>query len=200
MESGANDLLISQSGAGQLYYTINSRVYQAQTVIDPAGVVEVSRAYFDGETGKKLETAVAGQLVEVQLTVTMPEQASYIIVEDNLPGGLEALNERLNTSSHEGALYDWDDPVYYWQDYGYNHKEIRGDQVSFFITDFERGKRTITYMTRATHNGRFTAMPAEVYAMYDLSTWGRSASDGFIIFRLIPSLQVDNKQKNPCPI
>ncbi len=31
-------------------------------------------------------------------------------------------------------------------------------------------------MARATHQGEFVAMPAEVYAMYDLTTWGRSAS------------------------
>ncbi len=28
--------------------------------------------------------------------------------------------------------------IYYWQEYGYNYKEIRGDRVSFFITEMER--------------------------------------------------------------
>jgi uncharacterized protein YfaS (alpha-2-macroglobulin family) len=36
---------------------------------------------------------------------------------------------------------------------------------------------TFSYLARATHEGEFVAMPAEAYAMYDLTTWGRSASD-----------------------
>ena len=115
----------------------------------------------------------------MRLTVQMPDRASYVIVEDSLPGGLEALNEGLNTTSHVAAAYQ--EPVYYWQEYGYNYKEIRGDQVSFFITEMEKGQRVLTYIARATHNGRFVAMSAETYAMYDLTTWGRSASREVVV-------------------
>jgi uncharacterized protein YfaS (alpha-2-macroglobulin family) len=97
---------------------------------------------------------------------------------------LEALNEGLNTTSHVAAAYDYyyDDSYYYhWQELGYNYKEIFGDRVSFFVTEMEPGRRVFSYYARATGNGRFTAMPAEVYAMYNLALWGRSASDQITI-------------------
>ncbi len=44
-----------------------------------------------------------------------------------------------------------------------------------------QGKHTFSYYARATHAGEFVAMPVEVSAMYDLTTWGRSASNQFLI-------------------
>jgi hypothetical protein len=109
----------------------------------------------------------------------MPDRGAYIIVEDRLPGGLEALNEGLNTTSHVGSVEE--EPRYYWQSYGYNQKEVYGDRVSFFITEMDSGRHTFTYLARATQAGEFAALPAEVSAMYDLTAWGRSASGRFVV-------------------
>jgi uncharacterized protein YfaS (alpha-2-macroglobulin family) len=116
----------------------------------------------------------------VQLRVDLPQKGAYLLVEDHLPGGLEALNEKLNTASHTGAP-EWDEPAYYWQEYGYNHKEVHAGRVNFFITELPAGAHTYTYLARATHPGTFAALPAEVSAMYDLSLWGRSESKLFTI-------------------
>lgn len=179
LQTGSNALRITQDGPGNLYYVINNRTYVAQSKINAAGTIRVQRQYLDVNTNQLLETIESGQLVKVRLTVQMPYRASYVIVEDSLPGGLEALNEGLNTTSHVAASYQ--EPVYYWQEYGYNYKEIRGDRVSFFITEVDAGQRTLTYIARATHSGQFVAMPAEAYAMYDLTTWGRSASSEVVV-------------------
>jgi uncharacterized protein YfaS (alpha-2-macroglobulin family) len=176
LETGVNSLRVRQSGEGMLYYTISSRVYLAQEQIEPAGDLGVEREYFELATGRPITTAVAGELVQVRLTFTLPEQGSYLIVEDRVPGGLEPLNERLNTTTHVGATEEWQEPVYFWQEYGYNHKEIRGNRVGFFITELDAGSHSYTYIARATHTGEFVALPAEVWAMYDLATWGRSSS------------------------
>ena len=126
-----------------------------------------------------METIQPGQLVEVRLTVDLPDDGSYIIIEDRLPGGLEALNEGLATTSHVADAYS--SPTYYWRELGYNYKEIRGDRVSFFVTEMDGRLQTFTYFARATQAGSFTAMPAEVYAMYDTAVWGRSASNQIVI-------------------
>lgn len=76
-------------------------------------------------------------------------------VEDYLPGGLEALNERLS-AANQVSMDSWgyeDYRPYYWQEYGYNYKEIRGDREVFFITSLEKGARTFTYYARATTLG-----------------------------------------------
>ncbi|MBN1877878.1 MAG: Ig-like domain-containing protein [Anaerolineae bacterium] len=175
LQTGENTLTLVQSGEGLLYYVLNTRVYLAQAEILPAGKVQIERAYVDLKK-TPIERAGPGQLVEVQITVTLPEDGTYLIVEDHLPGGLEALNERLNTTSHVVAG-PYDDPYYYWRQYGYNHKEVYGDRVAFFITEMRKGTYTFTYYARATHTGDFVALPVEVSAMYDLATWGRSGSD-----------------------
>lgn len=169
LSPGTNQLTIQHDGL--LYYVITNHFYLAQAEIEADGMIEVSRFYLDVETGKPIITAVPNQLVQVQITVQLPTDASYIIVEDSLPGGLEALNEQLDTTTLLA-----EDGVPYWQQLGYNHKEIRADRVSFFITDMEAGSHTFTYYGRITHTGQFVAMPVEVYAMYNASLWGRSAS------------------------
>jgi hypothetical protein len=181
LQSGNNNIQITQSGNRPLYYTLSNRVYTAQEEIAAAGNIRMVRTYFDPVTNKPITRIEAGQLVKVVLYVTLPQDGSFIIVEDNLPGGLEALNEGLNTTSHIASEYEWQEVDYSWQEYGYNYKEIRNGRVSFFITNFEVGSRTITYMARATHAGEFTAMPTETYAMYDVTLWGRSASSQFVI-------------------
>lgn len=113
----------------------------------------------------------------------MPENASFVIVEDRLPGGLEALNESLNSTTQDAINYEFEyyEERFFWQDYGYNYKEIRGDRVSFFITEIQRGSKIFKYLARATMSGTFTALPAEAYAMYDEQIWGRSSSASTII-------------------
>ena len=178
LQTGANLLQIIAEGEGRLYYAVVNRVYLAQAQIEAAGPVQVTRTYTSVDT-PAATTLQAGELVRVTLNITFDQDASFVIIEDPLPGGLEALNESLNTTSHVATADDcWEycDPIYYWEDYGYNNKEVHPDRVTFFITEVAAGKITITYLARATHSGTFAALPTEVYAMYDPSIWGRSAS------------------------
>jgi hypothetical protein len=180
LESGENQLVITTRENDRLYYTINNRLYLSQQPIAAAGRIAVRRVYRDPASGARLESVVAGQLVEVELRVDMPQPGTYMIVEDRLPGGLEALNENLNTTSHVGGYYE-EESFYRWRQLGYNYKEIRGDRVSFFITDLAKGEGTFTYYARAAHAGTFSALPAAAAAMYDAGLWGRSASDTITI-------------------
>lgn len=173
MAPGDNQVVLLAT-AGSLYYAVQQRLYLPQAEIGPAGNVEIRRLYLDPVSGQEVAWVAAGQLVQVLLSVRVSERAFYLLVEDRLPGGLEALNEGLNTTSHVAA--DFLEPVLYWQEYGYNHKEIWGDRVSFFITELSPGLHTYSYLARATQEGHFLALPAEAAAMYDTTTWGRSAS------------------------
>jgi uncharacterized protein YfaS (alpha-2-macroglobulin family) len=147
-----------------------------QSDFKAAGNIQVTRHYLDPKTKEPIERFEAGQLVRVEVRVDVSEDAFFLAVEDYLPGGLEALNEGLS-AANQVSIDQWGYEgyqQYYWQDYGYNYKEIRGDRVVFFITTFEKGTRTFTYYARVTTPGQFVALPAQAYAMYDLSLWGRS--------------------------
>jgi hypothetical protein len=100
-----------------------------------------------------------------------------VALEDPLPGGLEAVNERLNTTSYtERSNYSGDESEFHYQAYGYNNKEIHDDRVVFFVTHLGKGTHTFTYLARATQSGSFNALPAQAYLMYSPEMWGRSAS------------------------
>jgi uncharacterized protein YfaS (alpha-2-macroglobulin family) len=178
LQAGLNSIKLSTSGTDPLYYDIITSYTTQEAASHAAGNITVTRRYLDPKTNKPLETISEGQLVKVELIVNMPENASFVIVEDHLPGGLEALNESLNSTTQDTINYEYDyyEEMFFWQDYGYNYKEIHSDRVSFFITELKRGSKTFKYLARATMSGNFTALPAEAYAMYDEQTWGRSSS------------------------
>jgi len=160
----------------------------SRSEVEKTGRIDITRRYLDPKTKEPLEKIIAGQLVRVQLTIRMPEAGSYISIEDHLPGGLEALNEGLNSTSHISKYYDdyygdyYDDlNQYFWQDYGYNNKEIHGERVTFFITEMKAGVMVLSYLARATTAGTFTALPVDASAMYDPLLWGRSADSIFVV-------------------
>jgi uncharacterized protein YfaS (alpha-2-macroglobulin family) len=171
---GQNSIRITQQGAGQIYYVINCWTYKDEVDISQAGNVTIERNYTFLTDSNPASAPHIGQLVKVELEVTLPRSGSFIILEDLLPGGFEALNESLSITSHE--LTAWGEPRFTWTDHGYNHKEVRADRVSFFFTELEEGNHTITYLARTNHEGEFIAMPAQAWAMYDNTLWGRSSS------------------------
>ena len=174
LKPGLNALRILENGDGTLYYRIISRTDLALERVEAAGEVGITRRYANA-TGREVNESALGELVQVTLSVVVPEDMYFVILEDKLPGGLEALNESLNTASHPTSPYE--SPDFRWEQLGYNNKEVWGDRVSFFVTDLPRGSYTFSYLARATHRGAFQAAPAELWAMYDPSGWGRSASD-----------------------
>lgn len=181
LRPGSNRLRIQCDGGGSLYYVVNNRLYLAREQIEAAGNIGVKRIYRDPTTGRLITTARPGQLVQVELQVTLPREGFYLIVEDPLPGGLEALNERLNTTSHDALAGE---ERFYWQEYGYNNKEVWGDRAIFFITETGTTWRA-TYLARAVRPGQFIAMPAQASGMYDATVWGRSSSQVFTISELL---------------
>lgn len=160
-----------------MYYALTSRIIRPRSAVGADGVVGVARRYLDAESGASIQRAVAGQLVRVEMSVVMPVDGFYLLIEDKLPGGLEALNENLNSDSH--LVDDYGQSIYYWEELGYNYKEVRADRVSFFVTELSAGTHQYSYLARATHCGEFVALPSEVSAMYNPSLWGRSGSDVF---------------------
>ena len=166
----AGSYLLALSGDGRLYYALHARYAVAQATIAADGPLVVERQYLSPVTKRPLGEVQVGDLVLVQLTVRTPRPAFFVLIEDRPAGGLEPLNERLDTTGHvTGSLETW----------GYDYKEIRDGRVTFFVNELSSGRATYDYLARATHSGTFIALPAEAWAMYELETWGRSASGKF---------------------
>jgi alpha-2-macroglobulin len=181
ISEGANDLQLIAKSDAQVYFDLITQYSRLKASSQALGNIKVSRRYFKPSDQIVANRFKANDLVQVELTIEVPEDISYFALEDYLPGGLEGLNERLNASLE--PTESWSYEAFLWEDYGYNYKEIRGDRVVFFITSLAKGKHTFTYMARATTIGQFTALPVQAYAMYDLSLWGRSDSTNIQITR-----------------
>jgi uncharacterized protein YfaS (alpha-2-macroglobulin family) len=185
LQPGAHALKLVGSGTGRIYYSLNSRYLLDLPTVESAGTVQIKRTYIDEASHLSVTRSEEGRLIRVQLKILGGSAPlSYVLLEDHLPAGLEALNESLNTTSHDGSQQEYDNQTYSWiaidpqnwRKLFYNNKEIHGSRVSFFFTNMSvASEQTVTYLARATQSGEFYALPAELSAMYDPAVWGRSA-------------------------
>ncbi len=174
---GEHELVIAKQGNGTLYYTVVGRLALYYDGFEPIAAegfgLQLSRAYTPIEGRSGPGGWKVGDVVNVRLTLTTTDDLHYMILEDMLPAGLEALNDSLKTETSRVPSQ----PGGWWRWRGYERKEVRDDRVNFFATYLAAGTHTFDYPARAVTPGVFSARPAEAYAMYRPEVWGRSASD-----------------------
>jgi hypothetical protein len=178
LADGDNHVHLVKQGTGRLYYVLTLRtvhLHDGFAAVRPLGSgISVTREYRRaGDGGGTAQTWQVGDLISVNLVVEASDDAWYVIINDPLPAGCEALNERLNTNSHpaNGGAGDL-----HWRSYGYNRKDVYDERVTLFVTQLTAGRYEYDYLMRATTPGEFSVLPAEVYLMYEPDTWARSAS------------------------
>jgi hypothetical protein len=173
---GAHQLTIAKVGRGTLYYTVVGRMALYYDGFEPTAAegfgMTLSREYSPVAGRGDLGGWHAGDVVNVRLTVETTEDLHYMIIEDMLPAGFEALNEQLATESTRVPTK----PEYRWYWWGYERKEVHDQKVTFFASYLSRGVHTFDYAARVVTPGLFSARPAESYAMYRPEVWARSAS------------------------
>jgi uncharacterized protein YfaS (alpha-2-macroglobulin family) len=157
--------------------------------------IRVERWYERYDTGSPVTSVAEGELVRVRLRITVPAQRSFLVVDDALPAGLEAVDLSLRT---QGALPPSDKPVEgeqeeeqphgwmygYWE-YGwwspFDYRELRDDRVVYVATTLWPGTYTATYVARATTPGVFIRPPAHAEEMYNPAVNGRSDGGVFTV-------------------
>ena len=181
-----------QSGLGRLYYTLRLRYTEdAATARALDQGFGVRREYIAvasdtlSPTGQLVTEARQGEVVQVRITLSVPTDVRYLTVEDFLPGGLEALDTSLKTTTtvaREAGLApveDEDGSYPYWWYFG--HTEVRAGRVALFASDLPKGVYTYTYLARATVPGIYAAPPATAYRTYAPDVFGRSAGTSFTV-------------------
>ncbi|MGB8647126.1 MAG: Ig-like domain-containing protein [Anaerolineae bacterium] len=199
--TSANDLSIARdNNSGQLYYSAYLRYYLPVDKMQPMsrGII-VGRQYYavDSQTlkptDKPLSSARVGDYVQVRLTLIAPTDLHYLVMEDPLPAGFEAVDTTLKTSTAaaQGPELQKQNPQVqaannydsfyqpYWNYWA--HSEVHDDRVAVFATYLGRGAYEYTYMMRASVGGEFRALPTNAYEMYFPEVFGRSAGALFSI-------------------
>jgi len=182
-----NRLAVARSaGAGNLYYSahlsLNLPVEQVPALNQ--GII-VSRSYYrlDDRTTPVTEAAV-GELLLVRLTIVAPRSLHYMVVDDPLPAGLEAVDQSLKTSEQATTpeQYDWEDAVYSgWGWWYFDHVEFRDEKVMLSANYLPSGTYVYSYLVRVATPGTFRVIPPTAQEFYFPEVYGRGEGMLFVV-------------------
>lgn len=189
-----------QTGEGQLYYTAYLKTYQPADKVAPLSrgltigrEVRLAECLAAQEKADAKNPAAAcppvvkarvGDVLQVKLTLVTPHTSHYVIVEDPLPAGTEAVDTSLRTTSQTaegpgmekataGPGYDW-----WWTP---THIELRDEKAVLFATELTPGTYEFTYQIRASLPGTYLTLPPTASQMYFPEVWGRGAGGVFTV-------------------
>jgi len=196
-------LVFEKRGPGTLFYQARLR-YARRTLptdsLDQGFFVQKAlRSLSAEELPRALESVAdtssrrfrGGDLVLADLVIVTPSPRDFVVVDDPLPAGLEAVDSHLaTTSSHldvgqPGAVpcAQCDDEEArdelaaghtFFEDY--SQRELRDDRVLFFIDHMQAGMYHYRYLARATTIGKFVLPSTRVEEMYTPETFGRNGA------------------------
>ncbi len=198
-------LAFDVQGTGKLFY--EARLRYAKKVL-PRDAIE--RGFFIKKTLRPvspgaLEEALrsvpesslssfkGGDLVLCDLVIVTPSPREFVVIDDPLPAGFEAVDTRLATTGRSfnvdlaGDNADYEDgdedpdgdEVAKGTAYQSSRflREIRDDRVLFFVDHLPAGMFRYRYLARATSLGAFVVPPAKAEEMYTPEVFGRTGSD-----------------------
>jgi len=189
-------LTTPQTGPGTFFYlTVDEVPLDRPTHPDSRGLA-VERWYERFADGSPVVSATAGELVRVRVRITATSERQFVVVDDALPAGLEAVNADLRTTATLStatpdtiANLDQDELVdeqswrwrsgWWWG--SWTHRELRDDRVVFSAPELLPGTYLLTYLARATTPGTFVRPPAHAEEMYNPAVHGRSDGGVFVV-------------------
>lgn len=189
LKDAVNRLAFASKGAsGNLYYTAHLEVSLPVDKIEPLdrGIV-VSRSYYRMDnTETPVTDAKQGELLLARLTVVAPYALHYIVVDDPLPAGLEAVDQSLNTSQQSVEVpqqsFSFDDLWRRgWGWWAFNHIQYRDEKVVLSADYLPAGTYVYTYLVRASTPGVFQVIPTTAQEFYFPEVYGRGAGSLFTV-------------------
>ena len=185
-----------EDGLGRLYYNAVLKVNRPVQDVQPLNAgISIERIYCLAEQDEKTCTPLSSlqlasdQFITAQLTLTLPNDSYYIMVEDHIPAGTEVLNQNLKISPQQGAdgtdvqvQFDDDDPFRYgWGWWLFNAPQIRDDSILFISDYLPAGTYTLTYTLVPVQAGEFQVLPAHAWQAFFPEVQGTSAGAVFEI-------------------
>jgi uncharacterized protein YfaS (alpha-2-macroglobulin family) len=177
---------VRSEGEGVLYYTahLNLRLWAAEAKPIDRGV-NVTREYFlNNDPEEPTAQAKVGDVITVRVTMTLPQDIYYFVLEDPLPAGTEPVDTSLLTTSQldqPPVLQSTYSPYWWWGWWYFDHTEMRDEQVNLFADFLPRGTYVYTYQIRASFPGEFQTMPSHAYSFYFPEVFGRGAGQLFTV-------------------
>ncbi len=189
-----------QAGPGRLYYLAALELSRpvGEVTSEQRGIA-IQRAYCALTTQSEdvlspcePVTAVRpGDLLEVRLTLVLPQSRYFVLVEDPYPAGFEPVDLHLRTQpqiqvealpsgdeSPPPSLRVWRDP--------FDRRELRDERAVFFANNLAPGTYQVSYVLRAALPGRYHALPATASEVYFPDVWGRTVGQVLQVLPVTP--------------
>jgi uncharacterized protein YfaS (alpha-2-macroglobulin family) len=182
---GINRLTIARNaGPGNLYYTshlmISMPVEEVQAFSQG---ITITRSYFQPDDRNTAITSILqGENFLARLTIVVPDSLHYVIIEDYLPAGLEAISESLNTSPQQSAppRYDYNDVrTSGWGWWYFDHVELRDEKIVISADYLPAGVYEYIYLVRASMPGIYHVIPPTGQEFYFPEVYGRGEGSLF---------------------
>jgi uncharacterized protein YfaS (alpha-2-macroglobulin family) len=128
------------------------------------------------------------QNITATLTLTLPHDSYYVIVEDHIPAGMEILNRNLKTSqlgadtSDVQTQFNEGNPLP--NEFGrflFNDPQIHDDGILFTADYLPAGTYTLTYTLVPVQAGEFQVLPAHAWQAFFPEVQGTSTGAMFEI-------------------
>ncbi|MGH2538325.1 MAG: Ig-like domain-containing protein [Candidatus Promineifilaceae bacterium] len=184
-----------RAGPGRLYYTayLDSFILAQELPAVDRGF-SVQRRYFDAACDPELEscepiTAIqAGRPVRVELTIAVPEDRTFVRVEDPIPAGAEAVDPGLQTSaSGQGGQIEAQETEFrygYWGWWYFENIEYRDSRVVFTSEFLPAGTYLYSYTLNTLLPGAYQVNPTTARETFFPDVFGRSEG---LLFEISPA-------------
>ncbi|NOZ71179.1 MAG: hypothetical protein GXP38_04585, partial [Chloroflexi bacterium] len=179
-------------GPGKLYYSADLRVYLPVPDLQPLSRgLTITRRYFlhNDETEAEITSAQVGDIIDVELTLILPSQMHYLVLEDPIPAGTDPIDTSLATTSQRYSGPEFSNknksawPLWWRWRWNPTSFELKDDKVALFATSLAPGTYVFRYQLRASLAGTFNVLPPRGEMMYFPEVFGRGAGSTFTISR-----------------
>jgi uncharacterized protein YfaS (alpha-2-macroglobulin family) len=194
-----------EDGLGRLYYNAVLKINRPVQDVKPLNAgMSIERTYCRSErsssalpsaqtesrTCRSLSSIqfTPDQLVTAQLTLTLPHDSYYIMVEDHIPAGMEILDRNLRTSQlgvdSTDIQVQFNDASPFANGWGwwlFNEPQIHDDGILFTADYLPAGTYVLTYILAPLQAGEFRVLPAHAWQSFFPEAQGTSAGTVFEI-------------------
>jgi uncharacterized protein YfaS (alpha-2-macroglobulin family) len=181
----ANRLIFERGeGKGALYYTAYLSVYQPVPTLEPLNNGIVVQRRYTNAAGETVTSARVGELIQARVTIIAPTSLHYVVIEDPLPAGADAVDPNLLTSQQVGTQPELNaaDPFRNgWGWWWFTNIEFRDQMVVLSADYLPAGAYEFVYTLRPGLPGEYNVLPTTGYEFYFPDVMGRGAGSLFTI-------------------
>ncbi|MDQ7826047.1 MAG: alpha-2-macroglobulin family protein [Candidatus Eremiobacteraeota bacterium] len=178
LKAGADSpVVFEKRGKGRLYYTLRLKYMPLEKSPCKDEGIAVFKTIEPVDQVKEGEALKAGAVYKVTLSVVTPQERSFVVVDDPLPGGFVVVNTALATEkgelSRKLAKLRLDEQEGLWGS-TFDHSEIYDDRVLIFADCLHAGEHRFTYFVRALYFGTYMMPSTKAEQMYEPEVFGYS--------------------------